>query len=103
MDTSLHALERAASLLTKRLYYIEKRLDVESDLWPEYIAAVQALTAALAHAAPGTHGRLLTTAQMAARLGIKPKTLLRRKGKGELRPALQAGKLIRWRGTESIS
>jgi len=34
------------------------------------------------------------------RLGISSKTLLRQKSAGGIRPALQRGKLIRWRGDE---
>jgi predicted site-specific integrase-resolvase len=51
---------------------------------------------------PGAGGELLTTAQMAERLGIKPKTLLRHKSNGAVRPALQRGKLIRWKGDEVV-
>jgi hypothetical protein len=52
--------------------------------------------------APGQHGELLTTAQMASRLGIAPKTLLKHKAAGSIRPALEKGKLVRWRGSEAI-
>ena len=40
----------------------------------------------LRQTAPGAGGELLTTAQMAARLQIAPKTLLRRAKKGQLEP-----------------
>src|SRR5262245_32800062 len=50
---------------------------------------------------PGVRGELLTTGQMAERLGIAPKTLLKHKAAGVVRPALQRGKLIRWRGDEA--
>jgi len=61
---------------------------------------VHALAAVLLQLAPGARGELLTTAEMAGRLGITSKTLLRRKSKDKLRPALAKGKLIRWRGDE---
>lgn len=50
---------------------------------------------------PGGRGELLTTAQMAERLGIAPKTLLKHKAAGAVKPALQRGKLIRWKGDEA--
>jgi hypothetical protein len=57
--------------------------------------------------APGAHGELLTTKAMAERLGISPKTLLKRKASGEIHPAVQIGArgvaAIRWRGDEMPS
>ena len=49
---------------------------------------------------PGSHGELITTAELAQRLSVSPKTVLRRRKTGTLTPALAAGKLIRWKGTE---
>jgi hypothetical protein len=37
---------------------------------------------------------------MADRLSVSPKTLLKHKARGDLKPAVQRGKLIRWRGDE---
>jgi hypothetical protein len=45
----------------------------------------------------------LTTAEMARRMGIAPKTLLKHKALGKVRPAIQRGKLIRWRGDEATA
>jgi hypothetical protein len=94
----LSLLVRAAPLLEKRLGDLEGRIrDGDESCWPEYLATVQALAAALAHTAPGAGGALLTTAQMAARLQISPKALLRRKK--ELEP-IRLGKrgraALRW-------
>ena len=69
---------------------------------PAYLAAVSALPALVADTTPGRRGELLSTRQMAERLGIAPKTLLRRKARGDVKPAMQAGKLIRWKGTETV-
>jgi hypothetical protein len=59
------------------------------------------LAALLPHLTPGSRGELLTTKQMAERLGISPKTLLKRKATGEIRPALRLGArgraAIRWK------
>lgn len=95
-----HRLERAAFLLAGRLERIEARLDDDSAAWTEYRDTVRALAAALEHVAPGRRGELLTTEEMAERLGIAPKTLLKHKARGVVRPAMQRGKLIRWRGDE---
>jgi hypothetical protein len=62
---------------------------------PAYLATMRTLTAVLEHVSPGQ--QLLTTRQMAERLGIQPKALLRRKARGVVKPALQKGKLIRWK------
>ncbi len=97
------ALQRAASRLVERLTDLEQRV-VQGDetAWPAYLEAVNTL-AILAPQLAAEHRRVfLTTAEMAERLQISPKTLLKRKARGELRPALQRGKLIRWRGDEPI-
>ena len=48
-----------------------------------------------------TVGELLSTKDLADRLGVTPKTLLRRRAKGELKPALELGErgraAFRWR------
>jgi hypothetical protein len=34
---------------------------------------------------------------------VQPKTVLRRRARGELRPALASGRLIRWRASDALS
>jgi len=58
---------------------------------------------------PEAGGTLLTTKDMASRLGVSAKTLLRHKSKGRIQPALEqghhngkGGKLIRWSGQERL-
>jgi hypothetical protein len=62
------------------------------------------LAAVLPSIAPERRGALLTTAQMAERMNVTPKTLLRRKARGLIRPAMVLGKrgsgALRWSGTE---
>ncbi len=95
------ALTRAVDRLTHRLDQLEQRVGTgDETAWPEYREAARALAEILAQLAPERGGALLTTAEMAERYGISPKTLLRRKARGEVRPAVQRGKLIRWRGDE---
>ncbi len=99
-------LEKAARLLSERLGALEDRLQAEdAAAWKEYAEVAAALAAVLPALAPERRGGLLTTAEMAQRLGISPKTLLRRKANGELTPALQLGRrgraALRWRGDEA--
>lgn len=102
MNAPLSCLERAAALLARRITDLEGRVQQgDESAWAEYRETVSALARVLDHVAPGRRGELLTTAEMARRLGVAPKTLLRHKKAGALRPALQRGKLIRWRGDEA--
>jgi len=97
------SLLRAAQLLEARLAVLEDRVrHGDEAAWAPYLEAVQGAAALEARLTPGSRGELLTTRAMAERLGITPKTLLKRKAKGQIRPAMQAGKLIRWRGSEAV-
>ena len=100
-------LARAARLLEGRLADLAERLGEDDEsAWGEFLATVNAYISVLAQLTPGTRGELLTTRQMAERLNIAPKTLLKRKAKGQVRPALQLGErgraAIRWRGDEVV-
>ena len=100
-------LDRTARLLADRLSQLEERLQSGDQsgheaAWRSYSETAMALASVLAQVSPGKRGELLTTAEMAARLNLAPKTLLKRKARGEIRPALQRGKLIRWRGDEAV-
>ena len=95
------SLARVALLLEQRLDVLADRIDAgEESLWPDFLRTVEVLVSVAAQSVPGARGELLSTAQMAERLGIKPKTLLRHKSNGSVKPALQRGKLIRWKGDE---
>jgi hypothetical protein len=63
---------------------------------------IKTLILVVANLAPERRGAYLTTAQMAERLNVSPKTLLKHKASGKIRPAVQQGKLIRWKGTEEL-
>ena len=93
-------LQRSAGVLAARLVELEAEVADNESRWANYIATVHALAAIAPSLAPEHGGALLTTAEMAERLGISPKTLLRQKSTGGIRPAVQRGKLIRWRGDE---
>lgn len=101
-QTARGRLSRCAGLLVARLDALEGRLAEGDDAWPAYCDTVRALAAVVEQSAPGAGGELLTTREMAERLGIAPKTLLKHTAKGKARPAIRSGKLIRWRGSEVV-
>ncbi len=97
-------LTRAARRLSARLEELERKLDADDEAaWLEYRDSAVALATITAQLRPEATGQLLSTEEMASRLNIAPKTLLRRKARGEIRPALQRGRLIRWRGDEKLA
>ena len=106
MTSALLALriQRAAQRLGERLMLLEERLHDDPAIWSEYCAVATALAQILPNIAPGRQGELLTTKEMAARLSVSPKTLLKRWKTGELRPAVVLGKrgraAMRWNGSE---
>lgn len=96
-------LDHAAALLASRVHELSARArSGDEAAWSGLCEAVAALAAAL-RVTPPEAPVLLTTEQMARRLGVSPKTLLKHKSRGAVRPALQKGKLIRWRGTEPLT
>ncbi len=97
------ALAKAAPLLLKRLGRLQERLEAgEEGVWPDFLETVKVLAGLTPASQPGSDGAMLTTKDMAERLGISPKTLLRRRKNGEIRPAVQRGKLLRWTGQERL-
>ena len=102
MLPSAIALARAERRLVARLGQLDARLEGgDAAVWREYRHTAVAIAALATQTAAGRHGELLTTEQMAQRLNVSSKTLLRRKAQGDIRPALQRGRLIRWRGDEA--
>jgi len=97
------AVTRALPLLEARLVELEARVRAGEDIWGEYVATLHAVLTITARTTPGANGELLTTREMAARVGLSPKTLLRRKKAGLVKPVQlgQRGRgAIRWRGDE---
>jgi hypothetical protein len=98
------ALARSARRLTGRLQELEARLEKgDETAWPSYCDTVHALAAVAPTLSPEYRGALLTTAQMAERFGVTPKTLLKHKAAGRIRPAVQSGRMLRWRGDEALA
>ncbi len=86
----MNAIQRAPRLLDERLGVLEARLRSGDDTaWSEYLQVVLALTAALAHIAPGAGGKLVSTKELGQLMGLSSKTLLRRKAKGQIQGAVQ--------------
>ncbi len=95
-------IDRAARLLTDRIDTLEQRVrEGDETAWPDYQDTLRTLAALLPHLGP-ERGAMLTTAEMADRLGVAPKTLLRHKAKGRITPTVAQGKLIRWKGNEVL-
>jgi hypothetical protein len=94
-------LDRSVRRVAARLSELEARVGTgEESAWPQFLEAAKVLALLLPALAPERHGALLTTAEMAERLGVTPKTLLKHKAHGAIRPRVQRGKLIRWGGDE---
>jgi hypothetical protein len=97
-------LSRALRLLEARLVELEDRLQGDAGIWLEYLATLDTMVGVLVQLRPEAGGSLLTTKQMAERLGVQPKTVLAMRKRGQLRPAREIGKrgraAIRWRADE---
>ena len=99
-DPGRLALERGRALLGNRVGVLERRVrDGDERAWPEY-AAVLSVLAALEDRQPA---RLLTTAEMAQRMGLSVKTLLKHRRRGAVRAAVAQGNLLRWAPDQLIS
>jgi hypothetical protein len=86
--------------LAARVLELDARLETRDTTWSEYYDAVRALASIVPRLG---EGELLTTDDMAKRLGLSTKTLLKHKKAGAIRPAMVRGKLIRWRGDEVVN
>jgi hypothetical protein len=94
---------RCAHRLASRVETLEARLrDGDDTAWSEYVEAVKVYMLAVSNLTSERQGAYLTTAQMTARLNLSPKTLRKHKASGKIRPAVQRGKLIRWKGNEEL-
>jgi hypothetical protein len=104
------ALQKAEPLLVKRLGQLQDRLQAGDEAaWTEFLEVVKVLSALLPNLRPEAGGPMLTTAEMASRLGVAAKTLLRHKRNGRIQPAVEqgggkgkGGKLLRWSGQERL-
>jgi hypothetical protein len=95
-------------LLVERVEQLVARVEHgDGAAWIELVATASALAAVAAQNRPEARGQLLTTAEFAERCGVRPKTILRKKARGEIRPAVQLGTrgraALRWRGDEVLA
>ncbi len=99
-------LHRVRNKLLARLVALESRIATGQDgeaIWHDYVRTLDVylcLEDRIAVQAPTAP--LLTTREMAERLGITVKTLLRRKKRGHIRPAVAHGKALRWQVTDAF-
>ena len=104
------ALRHATTVVLDRLEALQKRvLSGDEDAWSPFLDAARTLATLADVTTPGRHGELLTTKQMAEKLGITTSTLLKRmkrKDDRKVTPALRLGTrgraAIRWRGDEVV-
>ena len=94
------ALVTAEARLVARLQSLDAKLTAGNETaWPDYCQTAAALAAITPLTLPGASGQLLTTAQLAARMQVSPKTIRRRAKAGELEP-VRMGKrgrgALRW-------
>jgi hypothetical protein len=89
--------------------YLALQAQVECDTtpaeaWAEYARIVEVLLRLEPRlAGAGEEGKaVLTTAEMAAKLGITVKTLLEWKSEGRIRPTFAKGKVLKWRLTDAV-
>jgi predicted DNA-binding transcriptional regulator AlpA len=105
--TRLLLLERAVERLEVRLLAPDRQIESGDEAaWPEYLEVAQALATIAPAVLPERTGRLLTSAEMARRLGISEKTLHRHRQQGRLAEPVELGprgrgRAVRWRGTEA--
>jgi hypothetical protein len=97
------ALQKSEGALVRLVEDLRGRVEAgDLTAGPVLCQAVLALSEIQRATAPEASGRLLTTAELADKIGVSPKTLLKRKAKGEIRPLLQKGKLIRWAAGQTL-
>lgn len=79
------ALTRAELRLVERLMELEPLLAAGDEaVWSHYCESARTLAAISPQTEPGAGGRLLTTAELADRLDVSSKTILRRAKRGQL-------------------
>jgi hypothetical protein len=101
-------LNKAIQRIEQRVLELDKLLDAgdhDRASWEEYLQLVSVLAQLAMMTRPEASGRLLTTGELAYKLGVSPRTVLRRRKRGQLTPAVELGKrgraALRWSGTEA--
>lgn len=102
----MNALARSAAILETKLGLLERRLrDCDETALSDYCLVARTLAAVIAHTAPGAGGKLVSTRELGELMGLSPKTILRRKAKGQIQGAVQLGRrgraAVRWNLSEA--
>jgi hypothetical protein len=97
------ALGALVPLLVARVEALRVRVAAgDGTAWAELVSTADLLLRLEAATAPGAGGALLTTSQLAQRMGVSAKTILRARKRGQLEPAAQLGQrgraALRWSG-----
>ena len=87
MIRSRLALLHGSDAFTERAQQLARRIADGEDVWADYSAALRTLAAIVAVPAATDARALLTTAQLAERLDVSPRTVRRRQAAGQLAPA----------------
>ncbi len=102
MKTQL-MLRKAEAMLTDKLEQLQNRVQAgDAGAWDELLQVTATLVGVHEALAPEHGGSLLTTGEMASRLGMSTKTLLRYRQHGKIKPSVEQGKHLRWSGTERL-
>ena len=102
MRTQL-VLRKVEAKLAERLEELQECLQRgDSSAWQEFLQVTATLVSVHETLAQGPKGDLLTTGEMASRLGLSSKTLLRYKKDGRIAPSVAQGKHLRWTGEERL-
>lgn len=97
------ALQKTEPALVRLVDALRGRIEAgDLTAGPELCEAVSALVAVTVATAPEARGTMLSTAEMAERLGISVSTLLKHKKAKTIVPVLQRGKFLRWSGRETL-
>ena len=97
----VQALKRSSLLLLARLETLEPRVQAGDEYaWSLYLETAKTLALLLPHTEPGAHGQLMTTEEMADRLGVSSKTLLKWRKAGKVQAQQNGARgraALRWR------
>ncbi len=97
------ALQHGEKLLVESAEALRSRVEAgDQTALAEYCEVLRTLATIGRAVAPEATGGLLTTEEMAQKMGLSVRSLLRHKKAGTIKPTLQHGKLLRWSGRESL-
>jgi hypothetical protein len=101
---ALGQLEAGLDLLTARCESLARKVrEGDEAAWARYVAVLSTIVAVLERLdGQRERGDVLTTKELAQKLGMRPDSLLRCKRRGLVTPAVAHGKFIRWRAEDGL-